>query len=277
MSGDRRDSRLPFTTLLPDSALQPIEVHDHSVGLRMAIVEKSAVRLLDDDWDVPGAYVLLDRVQEDGVFGVYVGKAPAGLRNRLLNHERNKDWHRALLIQRSTQFGFSSAHVAWLEGDLYALFDSASCAQLHNSMTPGDDTVPSYELRILESFRDPISRVLRLIGYGPDSADEEPIKAPGGQSKFYGVSMTDLMTAGLLHSGDRLVSVNSSWPAIAEVGPEGSIAVEGQAYATPSAAASAVKGGAANGWDFWALEGPDGSTRLSTLRTKLQDQNGTLP
>jgi len=73
-------------------------------------------------------------VAADATFGVYVGKAPAGIRSRLLDHECKKQWARALLIQRDNQHGLNSAHVDWLEGDLYDLFDAADRARLHNSV-----------------------------------------------------------------------------------------------------------------------------------------------
>lgn len=269
-----RDPRLPFTVLLPDSRLQPIEIYDHSVALRMALVEKDAVHLLDQTWDRPGAYVLLDPVAVDGTFGVYVGKAPAGIRSRLQDHERKKQWARALLIQRDNQHGLNSAHVGWLEGDLYDLFDAADRARLHNGPKPGDNTVASYDLRILESFRDPIVRVLRLLGYDPATADDQVADdlKPKRSITFHGVGMPELIQAGLVTPGAKLVSVNTSWPGSAEVTSEGAILCGGAEYQTPSGAASSIKGGGAvNGWDFWAVETPDGSVRLSTLRARFQD------
>lgn len=61
-----RDARLQFTVLLPDTPNQPIDVHDHSVGLHMAVVDKSCVHLLNTEWESPGAYILLDRAEGDG-------------------------------------------------------------------------------------------------------------------------------------------------------------------------------------------------------------------
>ena len=269
-----RDPRLPFTVLLPDTRLLPIEIHDHSVTLRMALVEKDAVHLLDESWDRPGVYVLLDAVEPDGRFGVYVGKAPAGIRSRLMSHEKKRTWARALLIQRDNREGLNSAHVGWLEGDLYDLFDAADRARLHNSIKPGDDTVPGYDLRILESFRDPIVRVLRLVGYDPATADDQAASdvKPKRSKSFHGVELKDLISAGLLASGAKLVSMNSSWPGTAEVTAGGLVLCDGVEFSAPSAAAGHVKGGAANGWDFWAVETPTGSVRLSTLRARYQDQ-----
>jgi hypothetical protein len=63
-----RDSRLPFTVLLPDTRTEPIEIHDHLTALRLCLVEKDGVKFLDDSWDVPGAYVLLDAPDADGAF-----------------------------------------------------------------------------------------------------------------------------------------------------------------------------------------------------------------
>jgi hypothetical protein len=270
----RRDARLPFTVLLPDTRLEPIENHDHSVALKMALVEKDAVALLGSEWDRPGVYILLDGVSEDSSFGVYVGKAPVGIRTRLLDHERRRQWARTLLIQRDIQHGLNSAQAGWLEGDLYELFDAADRARLHNTVKPGDDTVPGYDLRILESFRDPIVRVLRLLGYDPATADDSAIDArPKRSSKYHGIGLVELVQAGLLSSGATLVSTNSSWPATALLTEHAEVEYGGASYPTPSGAAAAVKSGPANGWDFWAVETPDGSTRLSALRARYQDDS----
>lgn len=264
-----RDSRLPFTVLLPDTRTEPIEIHDHLTALRLCLVEKDGVKHLDDSWDVPGAYVLLDAPDADGSFGVYVGKAPAGIRSRLLDHERKKVWARAMLIRRDITSGLSSAQAGWLEGDLYELFDAAERAHLHNSVKPGDDTVPSYELRILETFRDPINRVLRLLGYDTSTEDDTQNATPARKrtARFHGIVLRQLFDAGLVGSGERLISTNGSWPASAVITSDGGIDYNGHRYDTPSGAAMAVKNGPANGWDFWAVERTDGSERLSTLRT----------
>ncbi len=86
----------------------------------MAIVERDGVQALTADWDRPAVYLLLDRHEPDGTWGCYAGKAATGVRSRLLQHVAKKDhWHRALLVQRDTTFGFNSAQVGWLEGRLY--------------------------------------------------------------------------------------------------------------------------------------------------------------
>lgn len=254
-----------------------MEIHDHLSSLRMALVEKDSVHLLESDWDRSGVYLLLDGVAADSTFGVYVGKAPSGIRSRLLDHERKKTWARALLIQRDNQHGLNSAHIGWLEGDLYDLFNAAERARLHNGPRTGDQTVPSYDLRILESFRDPIVRVLRLLGYDPAAADESAVSAASAKKSatYYGVGLADLLAAGLIKVGDQLSSANGAWPADAEISATG-ILHNGTDYPSPSTAAAAVKGGAANGWDFWAVQTSTGSKRLSAIRADYRQSQQTI-
>lgn len=273
------DNRLPFTVLLPDSWREPIEIHDQMTALCLAIVEKDSVRYLDDSWDRPGLYVLLDTPGPSGTFGAYVGKAPSGVRSRLGSHERGKVWNRALLIRRDTGIGLSSAQVGWLEGDLYDLLSASQLAVLSNAQKPGDDTLPSYELRILESFRDPINRVLRLLGYNTSTAGEATQSLPGTKTKrrtpvFHGIKLADLAAAGLVAVGDKLTSTQTLFPAVASVGPDGTVIYEGNQYPTPSAAGVAARGKETNGWDFWAVQNDSGSHRLSAIRKRYQD---TLP
>lgn len=295
------DSRLPFTVLIPDSRRSPIEIYDHSVSLRMVVVERDAVSLLDNGWDAPGAYVLLDSLADDGTFGVYVGKAPAGLRKRLVQHVRLKEWSRALLIQRGDYNGLSSAQAGWLEGDLYELFEASARGRLNNAQRPGDDTVPSYDLRILESFRDPITRVLRLLGYDTSTPSEEPVvpiqlvygdadsisldddqpwvaqvsdeQSPAKKQRrktYYPVKFKELVDSGLILPGDRLVSTNSTWPATATVTEDGLILVNGREFSAPSSAGMAVTGNkAVDGWNFWAVDKPGRTTCFELRRQYL--------
>lgn len=66
----------------------------------------------------------------------------------------------------------------------------------------------------------------------------------------------------------ELVSVNGAWPASGVVTAEGGVIVNGNGYPSPSAAASAVKNGAASGWDFWAVVDGKERTTLATLRSE---------
>ena len=123
-------------------------------------------------------------------------------------------------------------------------------------------------MRILETFRDPINRVLRLLGYDTSTEDDTANVTPARRrsARFHGIAVRQIFDAGLLVEGERLISTNGSWPASAVITADGAINYNSHQYDTPSGAAMAVKNGPANGWDFWAVERPEGSERLSTLR-----------
>lgn len=263
-----------MTVLLPEAATAPITLYDGGAALRMAIVERAGVpALAQQEWDRPGVYVLLDLPGPDGTWGCYAGQATA-LRTRLVQHLAKKDhWRRALLIQRDTTFGYNSAQIGWLEGRLYDLLDAAGDAVLHNGNRPGDETLPAHERVALEASVAPIRRVLRLLGYDPASPDDQPAPGlPKKTCKFYGITVQDLLAAGHLTAGVALTSTNGAWPASGTLLPDGRVQVGPVAHGTPSAAASAVKGGAANGWEFWAVETPTGYVSLATLRARYADE-----
>lgn len=236
--------------LVPEDATGGIEIYNQHAALKIAVVERAGAHLVGDEWDAPGAYVLLDRPDADEQWGVYAGKAPAGVRTRLRDHLRNKDhWYRALLLRRDTTLGFNSAQIGWLEGRLYDLFDVA------------------LEMVIL-----PVRRVLRMIGHDPRTADDNPPPRSAQRAKqYHGIKLPQLVSTGVLQPGAKLTSTNGAWPASATVTSAAEIEYAGNAYASPSAAAGAVKDGAANGWDFWAVETDNGKVPLSVLRERCRE------
>ncbi len=276
---------LPITTLLPESSTDPVVMYDSHAALRVAIVERDSVGNLDAEiWNQPGAYILLDLPREDGSWGCYVGKAPAGVRTRLRDHLRNKDdWRRALLIQKDTTYGFNSAQVAWLEGRLYDLLDAAEDARPSNGNRPSDETLPAYERAALENAVIPISRILRLIGYDPATADDTGRVSTATRrsrtSRFYGITLKNVLDDGILTPGTVVVSTNNAWPASGTLNADGTMNVNDTNCPTPSAAANTAKGGVgtANGWEFWATEDPTGKTTLATYRARYLDTRQPTP
>ncbi len=274
-----------------------MEFHDNEVGLAIALVDKSSIQSLSEEWNAVGVYMLLGTIGEDGGYNVYVGKSPAGLRTRIMEHVRGKQWVRALMVRRVVLYGLTSSQAGWLEGDLYDLFSTAQRARVDNQQRPRDDSVPPYELRMLRSLRDPVVRVLRMLGYETESAPEiiepvlplvsavgsvDPVAAavravPAAASRrsprtAFNVSIADLLTAGMLRAGERLVSTSNAWPATATVNADATITWEDRIFPSASGAASAVcEGTPVNGWDFWAVESAGEATRLSTLRRRYLD------
>lgn len=284
MSG--QGDALPVTALLASEPGVPVEVFDGNAALRMAIVDRQSVGALDESWEAPGIYLLLDPVALDGYYGAYVGKAPAGLRGRLRQHasRRGKDhWARALLVVRDTTHGWHSAQVGWLEGRLYDLLDGATFAGLSNGNRPQDETLPAYERAALEAAVEPIAAVLRLLGCSPDTFDEDsPDQStpPDAGKTHYGVTVRDLLAAGEVTVGERLTSTRPSAPGTAVVRSDGSLTVDGQPFSSPSAAGAHLRDGkATNGWSFWAAERDGTTVPLATIRARYlrrqQHEDGT--
>jgi hypothetical protein len=274
----------PLTVLVPDSEMAPVLVYDTTAALVLAVAERPAAAALTAEWDVPGAFVLLDRHGPDGTFGCFVGRAPTSLRSRLAAHARVRNaWVRALVLRRDTTFGLSPVHAAWLETALYDLLAASDDARLHNPARPDGEAVPAYEREALETLLPPVRRVLRLLGHGAGTAaaatapgdaagpkpalrsqaDKPPRRAPV-------VTVKGLLAAGLLTAGEALISADGAWRGLASVESDGAIRVDGIVHNSPSQAAAAARGGAAtNGWTFWAVDRRGDRTSLAALREQL--------
>ncbi len=273
---------LPVTALLAAEAAQPVVIFDGNAALRMAIVDRASVRGLGDSWDAPGVYRLLDPVDLDGAWRAYVGKAPAGIRERIRQHVRGKDhWHRALLVLRDTTHGWHSGQVGWLEGRLYDLLDGAAKVTIHNANRPQDETLPSYDRAALEAAVTPISAVLRFLGCSTDAEDDEPDATIGRRSpRQYNVSLRDLIQAGALHAGEHVVTVRFGISEHATLQSDGTLLVGTAGFPTVSAAGSHLLGGKPiNGWDLWAVERDASNVPLATIRARhlRATESGTSP
>ena len=261
---------LPLTVLIPESPRRPIVAYDSQAALRVAIVERDFVSNLDETWDCPGIYFLLwpKADESDHRRPVYVGEAAQGLRKRIGQHVSGKEgWYRAVLIARDTKYGFNSAQVGWLEGRLWKSALASEHVRPTNKTQPKDETLPDFDRAVLETVVVPILRVMRLLGFPLDPYDDSQ---PSSRSKtYFGVTVKDLIKAGKLQVGDTLVFTYPNHPATATVLGDGSLEIGGQAFGSPSAAAAKVRGGATNGWGYWALS-DDPNQTLAYLRAQLQ-------
>ena len=104
-------------------------------------------------------------------------------------------------------------------------------------------------------------------------------EARRGSSDATGVTIRDLLRAGLLQAGQPLVGavqkyrkdhVNSQATVLAD----GLIEVDGRTYETPSGAGKAAAKRVVNGWSFWRL-GDHQGMRLSELRAQLLPSDET--
>ena len=261
---------LPITALIPEAAKSPIVIYESHAALRMAIAERHSISGLVD-WDLPGVYCLLYPVAADGTFPIYVGQAPSGLRGRVFQHvSKKEDWIRALLIARDTTHGFHSAQVGWLEGRLWRQAFASARGTLVNRNEPKDETLPDYERAALEACILPIGRVLRLLGYPLEAEDDLPSPKDIVHKTFHGVTLADLLEAGLLSTGQTLHFIAAGYSASATVQPSGKLLMDGTAYDTPSGAGQVIRGRATNGWEHWAVQNAQGNfVPLAEIRTKF--------
>lgn len=262
----------PITALVPDAPGEPIVIYEPQAALRIAIAERDFIGALDSSWEIAGVYCLLYPISASGEFQVYVGKAPMGLRGRVSSHVAGKadGWVRAVLINRDTTHGFSSAQAGWLEGRLWSLVFASANGTPTNKNRPKDETLPDYDRAVLETYVIPIARILRLLGYGMEPEGEVPVRRSATPKVKYGVTVADLIGAGLLAAGATLVFIYPGHPASAVVQDNGSITVEGTRYETLSAAAGSLRGGPTNGWQYWAVTEASGNqTPLADLRARF--------
>lgn len=249
------------------------------VRLGVAVIERLQVKDLDEEWADAGVYLLLDRPRGDGTWEAYVGKSAAagGIRSRLRLHERDSgkaSWYRAVAVC-PLESGWDEAQVAWLEGQVYRTLERLPGVTLSNTQEPGSGRLTQRRQMPLNAVSAAITDVLALIGH-PVAGDgdrreppPEPPPKPRKRSK-----LADLLEAGLLAPGTKLVALDPRWPGEASVTAEGCIDFVGETYWSPSGAAKALSGRKAEqGWAFWAVGATDGPT-LSELRARLTSDGG---
>jgi len=272
------DATFPLVLHLPHEVHAPIEIETGFAGLRMVYLPKSRISMLTPEWDARGAYVLLGPSEDAGCYWARVGKSsPGKLRQRVGWHVRNtKTWDRALLIASTVGNGFNSAQAGYLEGRLTEILDAAPAAQVHAKRRDKDDTLEDWQQAELEPGLQVVTAVMRLIGYPPDTLDqqEDGDRPPGTKRSRSETSVADLIEAKLIKPGTSLRARWGGYGEKAEVQADGNLVVEGSSFTSPSGAAKHVTGRATNGWDFWVVPSGDGSLRpLATLRERL-DENG---
>ncbi|MCA1703029.1 MAG: hypothetical protein LC808_07050 [Actinobacteria bacterium] len=268
----------PVTFYVSSSSTEPMEVRVSHSGLRMMLVNRESVGLLDDSWTVLGVYFLLGPSEDNpDRYRAYVGEV--GKRTLLLRVKEHVDskqwWSRALLIASASD-EFNSAEIGWLEGRLYDVLNNAVAAEVINKGRPGDNSLATQDRGVLERYVEPIMAALRACGASPDTADQRP-PPKGKKKKVYEKSVKDLIDAGLLKAGTMLAPLRKGLTQTALVLPDGNLKIGEQVFTAVSPAARAVSGNKSEpGWDFWgAPSGEGGYVPLFELRDRLRDGDGT--
>lgn len=125
---------------------------------------------------------------------------------------------------------------------------------------PDDFTVASFAERqavyqkLCEVIWDPANFGIEV----PQDVDTPAANA--NRPRYYGLSVKDLLDAGLVHPGQRLVGTRNAVSRSATITAEGQIELEdGRREESPSMSGATALGiRACNGWHFWQTDGPTG-------------------
>lgn len=267
------------TFAVPGSSASPMDVKVAHSGLRMVLVSRESIGLLDDAWRVLGVYFLLGAADDPDRYRAYIGEVgKSTLVQRIKQHASQKDWWSRALLIASASDEFNSAEIGWLEGRLYDVLNNALVCELMNGNRPSDNSLSVQMRGVLERYVEPIMASLRALGASPDTADQKPEVKGRQKPKRYSESVSDLLRAGLLKPETVLQPFRKNVNQTARVLPDGHLDVGGVIYDSLSAAAKAVAGTVAEaGWDFWgAPSGTGGFVPLSQLRDRLREGSPSL-
>ncbi len=140
----------PALFLLSSTPERPTEITIEGDALRLLLVEREALKALDESWDTVGVYLLIGNALSDGAaLSVYVGKAQ-GMRSRIKTGHPTKDWTRCLVIERRGLHPFNASDISWLERRLIDVLIEAPAIDLINKTPPPREDVPEYKEEILE-------------------------------------------------------------------------------------------------------------------------------
>jgi len=112
----------------------------------------------------PGVYLLFEARLGDSKPLVYVGESE-NVRDRVLTHDRNKEFWNDVVIFTSKDDNLTKSHVKYLESRLEAVTRKAGRYELENGNTPTQSNLPRAERESMEELLDDIRIVLGTLGY----------------------------------------------------------------------------------------------------------------
>jgi hypothetical protein len=259
---DRETDDIPLTVMLSTEKKTRglVSVFDDVAAIKAIKVSRARLSSIPDEWKTGcGFYILVSDIVGDN-FHAYVGKATQNnFYARLSAHRREKEnWSYAFLFQRDTSNGLNSTQASYAEGVIHKILNDCSWISVINNQTAGDKTLADHEVFYMNQVVKSAMRILNIFGYVVDEeVDTEKKKEDTGKT-YYGVSIANLIKAGIIHEGEQVMSVMDKYPAEAIVGAKG-IIFNGIELAPSSSALEARKvidpsfPGTVNGWTFWGL------------------------
>lgn len=226
-----------------------------------------------------GVYVLLGQI--DGESTAYIGEAE-NMRVRLAQHVSGKDWWDEAILVSTTGDMLHKAHVKYLESRLIEIARSVGKMTLENSSTPPRSSLSETALANMESFLDTLNMVFPAIRVDMFLEKKRTISnnlKPTQDSSAYldfelKTPKHGIYTSANLFDGEMIVKAGSkarlAWSGttdskthyfklfdeliqsgILREENEHSVFTSDYAFASPSAAASAINGRSSNGRREW--------------------------
>lgn len=235
------------------------------------------------DLDAQGVYFLLenDIGQETG--SLYIGESE-NVKERIRDHNKNKDFWGTAVCFVSTQGSLNKAHAKYLEELLIRETKEANRVQLENGNVPSQTKLNESDRADVETFAEYIKLILATIGWTflkkatdfEKNPDEIYIcRGPGAEARGLYTSEGMVVRAGSRARREIVDSAKERYlklrpiliedDVLREDGPESYVFVRDYVFSSPSGAAQNVLGRNANGWTEWKRES-DGKTLDQVVR-----------
>ncbi len=235
----------------------------------------------------PGVYVLVGDTAESSLPTVYIGEGDPVI-NRLVEHNRNKDFWEWAIVFSSTDNSINKAFVQHLESRLIDIAQAKKRCNLANNTSPKRPTLTESDHADMENFLDNMLSIFPLVGLsifentktssknkhkdtfhisGREGADATAIQQPNGFVVLKNSKVALTVTAGIsqyiiklrqdLVKNGVLTEKNGHY-----------IVLEDYSFSSPSLAASVVLGRNTNGRSGWKNKDGQSLNDLAALAVK---------
>lgn len=224
-----------------------------------------------------GAYFLLSNPSDDGRYDLYVGQS-SNVRSRIDQHmvDNSKDFWNTVVCFVARGGGMNSAHAAYLEQRAFGIASAVGRSVLQNRVQPLRDTLSNSDRVKAERFFEDMRLLLSTLGYPVLEERTRENKLYYCKNKFaagkgYYTNEGFMVLKGSQARKDVARHLKNN-PFRQHLLDEKVLKASGDHYifardylfTAPSAAADAILGVSANGWDAW--KDKDGHTLDENVR-----------
>jgi hypothetical protein len=260
MAHERITNEIPLTVTISTEKKSKgiVSISDDTAGIRVLKVSRDRIADIPDDWKVGCGFYILVSETVGGRFNAYVGKATQNnFYTRLSAYKKGKgNWSTAFLFRRDIT-SLNSTQASYVEGVIYRVFANCPWINLINATAADNKTLVDHEAFYMNKVVNSALRILNVFGFAVEEDYADPASEETGSTRYYGVSILDLVRSGLLVEGEDIVSLMESIPAKATIGDNGLVyrGKKGSPSGTAKEAKIQAKTGKtiANGWTFWGV------------------------